>query len=76
MKAFDDIGGVHDPADLPVVLEITAEARPILLPGVDNLWIASAPIGGKLIQLTLRQFLGRRAVDALQVLHKGLDVLV
>ena len=41
MKTFDDIGGVHDPPNLLVVLKIAAEPRPVLLPGFDDLGITS-----------------------------------
>ena len=44
MKALDDIGSVHYPADILIILKITAEARPVLLPGFYDLGITGTPI--------------------------------
>lgn len=76
MKAFDDIGRVHDPANLLVVLKIAAQTRPVLFPGFYHLRIPGAPVGRQLIQVAFCQLLGGGAIDALKVFHKGFDVLM
>lgn len=76
MEAFDDVGGVHDAANVLVEFEVGAQARPVALPRFDDLWISRTPFGGEPIQISLGLFYGSGLVDALQVFNKGLDILV
>lgn len=76
MEAFDDVGGVHDAANVLVEFEVGAQSRPIAFPRFDDLWISRSPIGGEPIEIPLGLFYGSGFVDALQVFDEGFDSLV
>ena len=56
MEAFDDIGGVHDPADIFVILEIVGKSLPVPASGFNHLGIPGSPVRLQLIQISFRLF--------------------
>lgn len=58
MEAFDDVGGVHDAANVLVEFEVGAPARPIALPRFFDHWISRSPLGGEPIEIPLGLFYG------------------
>lgn len=63
MEAFYDIGGIHNPADVLIILKITAEPGPVLSPGFDHFRIFGAPVRFQLIKVPFRQVNSRHIRD-------------
>ncbi|SKA47365.1 hypothetical protein SAMN04488128_108176 [Chitinophaga eiseniae] len=53
MESFNNIGCIHDSADVFVVLKIATESWPVLSPGFDHLGISGTPVRFQLIKTTL-----------------------
>src|ERR1700730_5525013 len=76
MEALDDIGGVHDPADVLVILEVVGEPRPVPAPRFNDFGIPGSPVSLQLIQASFSLFPGGSLIYSLQILHEGFGVLV
>ena len=76
VEALDGIGRIDQTANLLGVLELGAEIRPVIPPGLRDFGVFLIPMFGKGIQSVQSRGLIHRGVDCLQVCHERLYVLV
>ena len=76
VEAFYGIGGIDKPPEFRRVLEIGAEIRPVVAPGLGNLGVFLVPPVGETLQRCRGRTFIRSGVNLFQVSHKLLQILV